>query len=495
MRPFLHCLLVGLLFALPALAEDEELPLFHPPTHLVSIPSLHIRYERQEEHSVPIVVESEERWPLKCGPGPTGELVLRRSFSGGGSCARVTVFQEVAVHGPDGQEWLAFSRDVSELQPPLPAMEVECRGRTLRLRWGRSPAIALKPRPEGGLSLEPSLERELWRRLSAPTRGQVEEARDLEAMMVSLAYGGGNQLELLNRLHRLAILYLAREQVAAGDWSRDVEADLRWFTEMPGLQWPDMAERARRELRLLEERRQRSQPLRALAPVHIDTLEYLPEVAPSASADLFWEGRALCVLQKHSWEYSGAQASRSNLRMHCFDAEFGHWGESQPARAPEPMHAVSYLRGGCGGICAHEGTCVELLQGTAIASIDAGRRLLMATGGRWHRLPGRRWRSVPGRRSFSPKEVSAVVAQGAGGPVLGAGHYLASGDEDVFVQVGPIPRGWRLFSAPPGKPENGQWKLVLFSPDQEYVAAISKAPGSGAPYHLWVARVVPVQKK
>ncbi len=497
-RPLLHVLLVGLLFSLPAFAEDEDeegvVRRSHPPTHLVRIPSLRVLFGQREGETVLLNERSEERWPLKCGPGTTGELVLRASIIPGGSCPKSSVDQSVAVHGPDGRTWLDFNRDVGEWQPPLPAMELECREGTLRVRWGRSPVIALKPRPEGGLSLEPSLERELWRRLSAPTRGRVEEARHLEAMVFSLAYGGENQFELLDRLHRLATLYRAREQVAAGDWSLDVEKDLRWFTETPGVAWPELVERARLELRVLAERRQRSQPLRALEPLHLEALAYMPELAPSASADLFWEGRALCVLQKQPWDDSGAQAVRPHLRMHCYDVPFGHWGETQPARAPEPVHAVSFLSGGCGGVCSSgEGTCVELETGTAIASVGDGQRLLMARGGKWHPTPELEWRSFPDRRSFSPKEVSAVVARGAGGPVLGGGRYLATGDEDVFVQVGPTPWGWHLFSAPPSKPENGRWERVVFSPDQEYVAAVSQAFGGG-PYHLWVARVVPAQK-
>jgi hypothetical protein len=453
MRSFLLCSL--LLLTPPALAEDAGLPL-PPPSPRVLIPKV------DAEVDAPSEPETQARLSLRCGPSLAAEVLLSTTTSPGGSCPRTYVSQEVMVRGPDGQEWLGFERSNTEGEPAAPPLELECREGTLRVKAGRAPTLVLKPKPEGGVSVDPSLEQELKRRLSAPASGRVEEARTLEYVMGLLP-----ENESTHRLRALALVHTVREQVAAGDW-RNAERAAGVTA------WPDVAAAIREVERTLEEGRQKSQPLRALEPRRIGKLLQFPSLAPYREAGLFWRGRELCVLQQDD---SG--------KMRCFDTGNNRWGALEPAPEEGPARSLESISGGCGAIC-FTGMCTAWGEGTPVGGTADGR-LLVFEDGRWQAL------SEEGATVPSARDVSAAVALGPGGPVLGGGRYLLAGGDLFMPATGKDLRSWHLFSAPPQEPEGGRWLSVLVSPDQSRVAALSGASSSQGPFILWVARLSPLK--
>ncbi|QRK12912.1 hypothetical protein JQX13_24500 [Archangium violaceum] len=451
MRP--HLLLPGLLLSLPVFAEDAGVP---SSSAVVRIPAVG-DWEGASEES-----ERQERLPLRCGPSSGAEVLLSTSIDHGGSCARDTVSQSVTVRGAEGQVWLGFERSRTDGESTPPALELECREHTLRVRVGRAPALELKPKPEGGVSVGPSLEQELMRRLSAPARGQVEEARSLE-FLVSLFLPTDASS---SRLRTLALVHSVREHVAAGDWR-----STRRLPDPGALEkWPDLAASIREVERTVEEGRQKSQPLRALAPRRIGKLLRFPSLAPNGPG-LFWRGRELC-----------AQQQDDSGQLRCFDTGKNRWGTLEPMPESLSERFLEYVPGGCGAICA-SGSCVAPRADLLLLGSTLGEALVMFSEGRWR----------AGARVLSPKEVSAEFARGPGGPVLGGGRYVSLGGDYFSSASGGDSRSWHLFPAPPSEPEGGHWLGMVVSPDQSQVAAISGTSSSQPPFFLWVARIAPVK--
>ncbi|WNG48459.1 hypothetical protein F0U60_33310 [Archangium minus] len=440
-------LLSGLLLSLPALAEDAGTPA--PSSSIV----------------IPWGLEEEQRLPLRCGASSGAEVRVAASYAWSGSCDVNQVSQGVEVRGPEGQVWLSFDYSSEDYQPPVhPGLELECRERTLRLRVGRAPALELLPRPEGGVSVGPSLERELTRRLSAPARGQVGEASIMEYLVELVPPSDASA----SRLHALAHVHAVREQVAAGNWRRVEELRRDSLAA-----WPDVAAAVREVAHTVEEGRRKSQPLRAQAPRRIGKVLDVPRLAPHGPPGLFWRGRELCMSQ---------QDAAGQLR--CYDTTSHRWGELEPVPQSLSERFLSFEPGSCGGFTCLGEVCAG---GTASTVSFLGRvvdgQLVYFSDGHGH------WRA--GERALSPKEVSAEFARGVGGPVLGGGRYLTT-KGDFFIPTNPKDaRSWHLFSAPPPEPEGGTWEAVLVSPDQRQVAALSRGGTSKPEYVLWVASIAP----
>ncbi|WP_257455496.1 hypothetical protein [Archangium lipolyticum] len=445
-----HLLLSGLLLSLRAFAGDAGVPA--PSASVV----------------IPFGSDEEQRLPLRCGTSSGAEVRVSASYSWSGSCSAEAVSEsEVEVRGPEGQVWLSFDQSSEDgSTPPPPGLELECREKTLRLRVGRAPALELLPRPEGGVSVDPSLERELTRRLAAPARGKVGEASIMEYLVELVPPSDASA----SRLRALAYVHSVREQVVAGDWRRVEELLNRDSLAA----WPDVAAAVREVERTVEEGRRKSQPLRAQTPRRIGKVLEVPTLAPHGPPGLFWRGRELCMRQQ---DVSG--------QLRCYDTTRHRWGELEPVPPSLAERFLDFQPGGCGLTCLGEvcsgGRSEE-------ASPFLGRvvdgRLVYFSSGRW----------LAGERALSPKEVSAEFAHGVGGPVLGGGRYL-TWKGDLVIPTSPRDsRSWHLFSAPPPGPEGGYWKALLVSPDQRQVAAIS---AEGGPDHwqyvLWVAPITPVQ--
>jgi hypothetical protein len=107
-------------------------------------------------------------------------------------------------------------------------------------------------------------------------------------------------------------------------------------------------------------------------------------------------------------------------------------------------------------------------------------------------LHGGRWTTEEEEGpTLSPATVSAAMAVGPGGRVLGESRYLIVREDQYRGVAGGKAGEWALFPGPPQEPEGGRWLHVVVSPDQHHVAAISGAVGERAPFILWVADIVP----
>ncbi|OJH38891.1 hypothetical protein BON30_21985 [Cystobacter ferrugineus] len=415
---------------------------------------------------------------FRCGDSPWWRVELSVNLTQSDSCSRKIIQQSVRVVDGSTRNWLWYTRSLTEgNQPPgtAPELELVCQGDTAQVRMGTLPvAILSQPLPDSGArpALDASVTRELERRLTRPARGQPREAEALRALLADMV-----DADLRTLL--LADLDAQREAFASGDWRPVGRADSLWKDGAAPRELQDAMPRLVREVK---QARERSQPWRAIEPHRVGELRWPSRLPPFKESTLFWRGPSLCVQQEDE-----TPDGTSPKTMRCLDPAERQW--SEPQVLPSPSSRTLYWNEyGCGAICSEAGVCVPPEE-RAIGGIpDQG--ILSRQEGRWV-LTSRGMKE----RTLSPATVNAELAQGPGGPVLGDGRYLLTGEGDSFVPLDDSDRRkWYLLEAPP--PE-GQWLNAVVSPDQRWVAVLSgdkhEVESSLNPpaVQLWVARLVP----